>query len=193
MLFRGDQQEVGGIAREYRINERIRAREVRLIGESGEQMGVMPLEQALEIARGRDTDLVEVAPTAVPPVCRLLDYGKFKYEQAKKGREAKKTQKSALLRQVRLRPKISGHDIDTKTRLMKKLLDEGDKVKVLVVFRAREITHPQLGRDLLERVSEALKESASIERPVAMEGRNMSIIFAPATRQTEPQKRNKEQ
>lgn len=151
----------------------------------------MPLRQALEIAREHETDLVEIAPTAVPPVCRLLDYGKFKYEQAKKEREARKGQKSALLRQVRLRPKISGHDVDTKTRVIKKLLDEGDKVKVLVMFRAREITHPQLGKGLLDKVSESLKGFASIEKPLAMEGRNMSVIFAPSLKQTEP-KKNKE-
>ncbi len=145
----------------------------------------MSLRQALEIAREHDTDLVEVAPTAAPPVCRLLDYGKFKYEQAKKEREARKGQKSALLRQVRLRPKIGQHDIDIKTRLIKKLLDEGDKVKVLVMFRAREITHPHLGKELLDKVSDILKESASVEKPLAMEGRNMSIIFAPSTKQTE--------
>lgn len=123
----------------------------------------MPLRQALEIARGHDVDLVEVAPTTVPPVCRLLDYGKFKYEQAKKEREARRGQKSALLRQVRLRPKIGEHDIDIKTRIIKKLLEEGDKVKVLVIFRAREITHPHLGKELLDKISDLLKESASIE------------------------------
>jgi translation initiation factor IF-3 len=152
----------------------------------------MPLRQALEIAREHDIDLVEVAPTAVPPVCRLLDYGKFKYEQAKKEREARKGQKSALLRQVRLRPKIGEHDIDIKTRLIKKLLDEGDKVKVLVMFRAREITHPHLGKELLDKISDVLKEAASVEKPLAMEGRNMSIIFAPSTKQTEQKHKNKE-
>ncbi len=145
----------------------------------------MPLRQALEIARGHDIDLVEVAPTAVPPVCRLLDYGKFKYEQAKKEREARRGHKSSLLRQVRFRPKISEHDIDTKTRLIKKLLDEGDKVKVVVMFRAREITHPHLGKELLDKITDLLKESASIEKPLAMEGRNMSIIFSPTAKQTE--------
>jgi len=152
----------------------------------------MPLRQALEIAREHETDLVEIAPTAAPPVCRLLDYGKFKYEQAKKEREARKGQKSALLRQVRLRPKIGQHDIDIKTRLIKKLLDEGDKVKVLVMFRAREITHPHLGKELLDKISDILKESASIEKPLAMEGRNMSMILAPPTRQAEQKHKTKE-
>ena len=152
----------------------------------------MPLRQALEIARERDVDLVEIAPTAVPPVCRLLDYGKFKYEQAKREREARKGQKNALLRQVKLRPKIGEHDIDIKVRLIKKLLDEGDKVKVLVMFRAREITHPHLGKELLDKISGTLKEAANVEKPLALEGRNMSIIFAPTTKQTEQKHKSKE-
>lgn len=135
----------------------------------------------MQIARGAGVDLVEVAPTADPPVCRLLDYGKFKYEQAKKEREARKHQKNVLLREVRIRPKIGDHDIDFKARVIQKLLNEGDKVKVSVLFRGREVTHPQLGRGLLERVSEAVKETGSVEQPPIMEGRRMSIILAPGT------------
>jgi translation initiation factor IF-3 len=142
----------------------------------------MPLRQALQIAKERDIDLVEVAPTATPPVCRLLDYGKFKYEQAKKEREARKRQKGFELRQVRLRPKTSEHDIEAKTRLVKRLLAEGSKVKVLVIFRGREVTHLQIGKRLLERVSEALQETANIERPPMMEGRNMSMVLSPDKR-----------
>ena len=138
----------------------------------------MPLVQAREIARKRSLDLVEVAPTAVPPVCRLLDYGKYKYEQAKKEREVRRSQKTSLLRQVRLRPKIDDHDFDAKARVVKKLLNDGDKVRVNVMFRGREITHPEIGWRLLQRMSEALKEVASIERQPMLEGRNMFIILS---------------
>ena len=127
----------------------IRTKEVRLVGDKGEQLGILPLYQAREVAKNRNLDLVEVAPTAVPPVCRLLDYGKFKYEQAKKEREARKSQKISLLREVRIRPKIGAHDFEAKARSAKKLLDGGDKVKITVLFRGREISHPEIARRLL--------------------------------------------
>ena len=152
-----------GIIKKLRVNERIIAREVRLVGEKGEQLGIMPLAQARELARRQNLDLVEVAATAVPPVCRLLDYGKYKYEQAKKEREARKSQKVSLLREIRLRPKIGAHDFEAKARKARKLLGEGDKVKVVVLFRGREITHPELGWKLLQRMAESLQEAASPE------------------------------
>ncbi len=167
------------IVKTLRVNQGIRAREVRLVGEKGEQLGIMPLSQALETARKHDLDLVEVAPTAVPPVCRLLDYGKFRYEQAKKERELRRSQRVSLLREVRLRPKIDSHDFESKARSVKKLLDEGDKVKVTVRFRGREITHPELGWRLLQRMTELLQGTASIARQPAMEGRSMIVILAP--------------
>jgi translation initiation factor IF-3 len=167
------------ISREFRTNERIRAREVRVIGSNGEQLGVMSVPQALDIARGTSEDLVEVAPTAVPPVCRILDYGKFKYEQAKKEREAKKHQHNVLLREIRIRPKIDEHDIDFKTRTAEKLIKEGDKVKITVMFRGREVTHPQLGKELLDRVYDRLKDIAGVEKPASMEGRHMTMILVP--------------
>jgi translation initiation factor IF-3 len=139
----------------------------------------MPRQQALETARKRGFDLVEVAPTAAPPVCRLLDYGKYKYEQAKKERELKKSQRISLLREVRFRPNIDDHDFEAKVRTIKKLLDEGDKVKVTVRFRGREITHPELGWKLLQRVSEALQGAAAIARQPIIEGRSMTVILAP--------------
>ncbi len=139
------------------------------------------------MAREQGLDLVEVAPAAVPPVCRLLDYGKFKYEQAKKEREAKKHQKNVLLREIRMEPKIAQHDIDFKARTAEKLLLEGDKVKVTVRFRGREITHPQIGRDLLEQIYGRLKAFASIEKPANMEGRAMTMILTPgAAKQDRP-------
>jgi len=140
----------------------------------------MPLYQALEIARKRSFDLVEVAATAVPPVCRLLDYGKYKYEQTKKEREARRSQKVSTLREVRMRPAIESHDYEAKVKIAKKLLANGDKVKVTVMFRGRQITHPDIGWRLLQRVSESLKEMASVERQPLLEGRRMHIILSAA-------------
>jgi len=171
------------IVKKLRINEAIRARDVRLVGEKGEQLGVMPLTQALEASRKSNLDLVEVSPVAVPPVCRLLDYGKFIYSQAKKERQARKSQRISLLREVRLRPNIGNHDFEAKVRIIKKLLDGGDKVKVVVLFRGREITHLDNGSRLLQRVSESLKEVASVDGQPSLEGKRMNMIFSPAVTQ----------
>jgi len=143
----------------------------------------MPLDQAREAARNHNLDLVEVAATAVPPVCRLLDYGKYKYEQAKKEREARKSQKIVTVREVRLRPKIGDHDFQAKARLARKLLDGGDKVKLTVLFRGREITHPEIAVKLLQRMAELLQEVASVEGKPAIEGRRMHVIMAPVATQ----------
>ena len=140
----------------------------------------MPLIQALETARKRSLDLVEVAATAIPPVCRLLDFGKYKYEQAKKEREARRSQRVSLLREVRLRPAIESHDFEAKVKIAKKLLASGDKVKVTVMFRGRQITHPDIGWRLLQRVAESLKEVASVERQPLLEGKRMHIILSAA-------------
>jgi len=153
------------------------------VGEKGEQLGIMPLIQAREVARKNNLDIVEVAATAVPPVCRLLDYGKYRYEQAKKERGDRKSQKISLLREVRLRPKIGDHDFEAKARKAKQLLSEGDKVKVTIMFRGREITHPELGYKLLQRMTESLEGMASIERHAGMEGRRMNLILSPAATQ----------
>jgi len=171
------------IVKSLRVNQGIVAREVRLVGEKGEQLGVMPLSQARETARKHNLDLVEVAPTAVPPVCRLLDYGKYKYEQAKKEREQRKGQKVSLLREVRLRPKIDNHDFESKVRMAKKLLDGGDRVKVTVRFRGREITHPEIGWRLIQRMTESLQGAAAIARQPVIEERNMNVILLPLTDQ----------
>lgn len=152
---------------------------MRLISETGEQLGTMPLFKAREIANERGFDIVEVAPQAVPPVCRLIDYGKFKYEQTKKEREARKKQKSINIREVQLRPKIGEHDIDFKTRTIRKLLGEGDKVKISIIFRGREITHPELGKKLLERVAKELEGEVTVERSAIMDGRRMIMILSP--------------
>jgi translation initiation factor IF-3 len=136
------------------------------------------------MAREADLDLVEVAPTAVPPVCRLLDYGKFKYEQAKKEREARKGQHASVLREIRMRPKIDSHDLEMKARNAEKFLKGGDKVKVTVMFRGREMVHPEIGRQLLEQLSDKLRDIAVIEKPVNMEGRFLSTILAPGHTKT---------
>ena len=139
----------------------------------------MPLVQAREVAKKSNLDIVEVAPTSVPPVCRLLDYGKFKYEQQKKEQQSRKTQKVTLLREIRMRPKIGVHDFDFKAKTARKLLIDGAKVKVTLMFRGREITHPDLGWKILQRMAETLKEVGVLERQPLMEGRRMDIIMAP--------------
>ncbi len=156
-----------------------------LIDDDGSKR-TLPAFEALALARERGLDLVEVAPTAVPPVCRILDYGKFKYEQAKKERDAHKHQKQAALREVRFKPKIGQHDIDVKKRVVEGLLAGGDKVKVSVMFRGREITHPEIGRELLLGISAKLKDVAIVERQPAMEGRFMNMYLAPVPAKQEP-------
>lgn len=167
------------IIKQLRVNERIIAREVRLVGEKGEQLGVMTLAAARELAKKANLDIVEVAPTSVPPVCRLLDYGKFKYEQQKKDQQSKKAQKVTLLREIRLRPKIGIHDFDFKARTARKLLIDGAKVKITLMFRGREITHPDLGWKVLQKMAETLNDVGTLERQPLMEGRRMDIIMAP--------------
>ena len=146
-------------------------------------MGVMPLYQAREVAQKHNLDLVEVARTATPPVCRLMDYGKYKYLQTKKDREARKGQKLSLLREVRLRPKIGEHDFNAKARKAKSLLEGGDKVKVTIMFRGRENTHPELGLKLLDRMWEILKDLSSVEKQPTREGARLHIILTPLASQ----------
>jgi len=168
------------ISKDLRINERIRAREVRVIGENGEQFGVLPVYEAMRLAQEHNTDLVEVAPTAVPPVCRLLDYGRFKFEQEKKERDARKNQKVALLKEVRMGPATDEHDLTFKSKAIQKFLQEGDKVKVTVRFRGRQMAHPQLGRQVLDSILAKLQGVATVERPPLVEGRAMSMILTSA-------------
>jgi translation initiation factor IF-3 len=166
----------------FRINNRIRAREVRLIDENGTQVGIVTVRDAQQLAEDRGLDLVEVAPNAVPPVCRLLDYGKFRYEQSKKEREARKNQKQAELKQLRLMPKTDDHDIQTKANQARRFLLAGDKVKFNVRFRGREMAHPDIGRTMLEQVSEMLRDIAIIEQKPLMEGRVLSMLVAPTAK-----------
>lgn len=170
------------------MNERIRAREVRLIDENGEMIGVMPPTRALEIARERDLDLVEISPNAIPPVCKLMDYGRFKYEQAKKENEARKHQKTITLKEIRLSPRTDEHDVDVKTRKIQEFLAEGDRVRVSVKFRGAEMRHPDIGRKLLDGIAEVLKGTAVIERSPIMEGKMMSMIVSRAPGWEPPKK-----
>jgi len=170
------------------VNERIRAREVRLIDENGEMLGVMPSGRALDIAREKNLDIVEVSPNAMPPVCKLMDYGRYKYEQAKKENEARKNQKTITLKEIRMRPRTDDHDIEVKTRKIQEFLAEGDKVRVSVQFRGAEMRHPDIGRKLLDSIAEVLKGTVTIERSPSMEGRMMSMIVSRAPGWEPPKK-----
>ena len=156
-----------------------------MIGEDGEQLGVMEARRALQLARDADVDLVEVAPNSDPPVCRLLDYGKLRYLSSKKERESKKGQKSTDLREVRFRPNIGTHDLESKTRKVRELILDGSKVKLTVRFRGREAAHQQLGLAVLKRVADELKEDVRLERAPALEGRALSMILIPTAQRSE--------
>ena len=162
-----------------RVNERIRVKEVRLIGDDGSQVGVLAIEDALKYAQERDLDLVEVAGDARPPVCRVLDYSKYKYEQAQKAKSAKKHQTQITIREIKLRPKIATHDYDTKKGHVTRFLKHADKVKVTIMFRGREREHPERGRDLLMKLAEEVKELGTIEQHPLQEGRNMTMVLGP--------------
>jgi len=151
-----------------------------VIDDAGNQLGVMDTRDALRMAETRGLDLVEVAPNADPPVCRMIDYGKFIYEKAKKEREARKAQKTVDVKEIRLRPKIGDHDVDFKVRDARRWLAEGDKVKVRVVFRGREITHPEVGKELLDRIAQELADVAVIEQKLHAEGHSLLMILSPA-------------
>ncbi|WP_245585893.1 translation initiation factor IF-3 [Paenibacillus pinihumi] len=169
------------ISREHQINDEIRGREVRLVGAEGEQIGIKPLREALQMAIDLNMDLVNVAPTAKPPVCRIMDYGKFRYEQQKKEKEARKNQKIVDLKEVWFRANIEEHDYQTKLRNVVKFLNEGDKVKCSVRFRGREITHASIGQRILDRLAKEVAELCVMERAPKLEGRSMIMILAPKT------------
>jgi translation initiation factor IF-3 len=170
-----------------RLNERIRVPEVRLIGADGEQVGVVPTDQAMERAREADLDLVEVAPEAKPPVARLLDYSKYKYEQEQKAKAARKHQQQTNVREIKLRPKIADHDYETKKGHVERFLRQHDKVKVTIMFRGREQAHPERGRALLKRLHGDLEDLAVIESEPLQEGRNMSMMLAPTRTAERPE------
>ena len=172
----------GPISIEPRINERIRVPEVRLVGAAGEQIGIVRIEDALKLAMEADLDLVEVSPESKPPVCKLMDFGKFKYEAAVKAREARKNQVNTVIKEMKLRPKIDQHDYDTKKGHVERFLAQGDKVKITIMFRGREQSRPELGYRLLQRLAQDIGETAVIESAPLQDGHNMTMVLAPARR-----------
>ncbi|MDX9917751.1 MAG: translation initiation factor IF-3 [Gudongella sp.] len=165
--------------KELQINEEIREKEVRLIDVDGSQMGVVPIKRAMEVANERRLDLVNVAPTAKPPVCRVMDYGKYKYEIAKKEKEARKNQKIINVKEIRLTPKIESHDLNVKANRAIEFLQDGDKVKVSVRFRGREMGHTDKGKDVLDEFAKLVGEVGKIEKEAKLEGRNMVMFLMP--------------
>jgi len=165
--------------KELRINSEIRVREVRLIDNEGNQRGIIPILEAMDLAKEVGMDLVEVAPQANPPVCKILDYGKFKFEQEKRVKESRKKQKLIKIKEIRMQPKIEKHDLDFKSKHVREFLDEGNKVKVTVRFRGRELAHTELGKNVLEELLLRLDGDYILEKPPQMEGRFMSLILSP--------------
>jgi translation initiation factor IF-3 len=163
-----------------RVNERIRVPEVRVIGEDGTQIGVMRTEDALRLAQERELDLVEVAPDARPPVCRILDYSKYKYEQTQKQKAARKHQQQITIREIKFRPKIAEHDYATKKGHVERFLRHKDKVKITIMFRGREVTHPERGQQILDRLAEELQELGTVEQRPNLDGRNMTMMLGPS-------------
>jgi translation initiation factor IF-3 len=168
-----------------RINDRIRVPEVRLVGPGGEQVGIVRIDDALRLARESDLDLVEVAPTARPPVCKLMDYGKFKYEAAQKARETRRNQTNTVIKEMKLRPKIDSHDYDTKKGHVERFLRQGDKVKITIMFRGREQHRPELGFRLLQRLAGDVEELGYVESSPKQDGRNMIMVLGPHKKKAE--------
>ena len=161
------------------INEEIRDREVRVVDQNGEQLGIMPVRQALELAEEHQMDLVKIAPQARPPVCKIMDYGKYRFEQSKKEREFRKNQKVIAVKEVRLSATIEDHDIDVKVKNAIKFLKDGNKIKVTIRFRGRQITHSEIGREVMQDFAERVKEQGKVDKAPQIEGRNMSMIISP--------------
>ena len=181
----GPRTHGGHISTELRINERIRVPEVRLVGPNGETVGIVPTDQALKLAQEADLDLVEVAPTARPPVCKLMDYGKFKYENAQKAREARRNQTNVIIKEMKLRPKIDQHDYETKKGHVVRFLKAGDKVKITIMFRGREQHRPELGYRLLQKLAEDVTELGFVESSPKQDGRNMVMVLGPHTKKAD--------
>ncbi len=180
------------IAREtVRINEQIHIREVRVTTAEGEQLGIMQTKDALRMAEEQHLDLVEIAPNARPPVCRIMDFGKYRYEQQKREKEARKKQKVISVKEVKFRPGIEQHDFEVKLKNALRFVEEGSKVKATIMFRGRELSHPELGKEILDNVAERLKDLVSVERAAKMEGRNMFMILAPKAQKASKPKATK--
>lgn len=174
-----NQRHRGSRNNDLRVNRRIRAREVRVIDHAGQQLGIMPPELAMQKAQDNGLDLVEVSPEATPPVCRIMDYGKYKYAQKKKKNEAKKSQSSTTIKEVKFRPKIEPHDYETKVNRIKKFLGEGHKAKVTMMFRGREITHQDIARGIMKRIADDVATEGAVESFPRLDGRNMIMVVAP--------------
>ncbi|HEV2428218.1 MAG TPA: translation initiation factor IF-3 [Acidimicrobiales bacterium] len=167
---------------DHRVNDRIRVDSIRLIDQDGNQRGVTSTREALALARSLDLDLVEIAPTATPPVCRIMDYGKFKFDEAQKAKESRRKSQNVGVKEMKYRPKIGPGDFDTKTRLVEKFLSDGHKVKITIMFRGRESAHPELGRRILDRIVERLADVARVEAAAKLDGRNMIMVLGPEKR-----------
>ena len=165
--------------KELQINEQIRDKELRVIDSDGTQLGIMPLRKAMEIAEQKNLDLVKIAPRANPPVCKIIDYGKFRFEQAKREKEARKNQRVVEIKEVRLSLNIDTHDFETKRNHALRFISEGNKVKASIRFRGREMGHPELGLDIMKRFADAMSEVANVEKPAKLEGRTMLMFLAP--------------
>jgi translation initiation factor IF-3 len=171
-------QEVN-ISKTYRINSGIRANEVRVIGAAGEQSGVMSISQAISLAKSMNMDLVEISPHVVPPICRIINFGKFRYEQEKKEKLAKKKQKVIVVKEIKMGTKIDKHDLETKKNHIKRFIEEGNKVKVTITFRGREVTHKEIGVDILNKIVKDFSETADVEQQSKLEGYNMHMVLGP--------------
>jgi len=177
--MRGRPRGAGTVEPSVRVNQNIRAPQVRVISPEGEQLGIMDVSEALRKAEEFGLDLVEVAPGVDPPVCKVMDYGRFRYEESKKEHERKKKQATVVIKEIKLRPKTEDHDLQYKVRNLKRFLEENCKVKVTIMFRGREITHPEMARQLVDRLLEMVNEFAEVEQSAKFEGRNMIMILAP--------------
>ena len=178
-VAKSKESAIATVPGDHRVNERIRVENIRLIDNEGNQRGVTTTREAMVLARSLDLDLVEIAPTAQPPVCRIMDYGKFKFDEAQKAKESRRKTQNVGVKEMKYRPKIGPGDFDTKTRLVEKFLTEGHKVKITVMFRGRESAHPELGKKILDRIVEKLADVAKVESAAKLDGRNMIMVLGP--------------
>jgi translation initiation factor IF-3 len=181
-VAKSKERDIATVPGDHRVNDRIRVDTIRLIDQDGNQRGVTSTREALALARSLDLDLVEIAPTASPPVCRIMDYGKFKFDEAQKAKESRRKSLNVGVKEMKYRPKIGPGDFDTKTRLVEKFLGEGHKVKVTIMFRGRESAHPELGKKILDRIVERLSDVAKVEAAAKIDGRNMIMVLGPEKR-----------
>jgi translation initiation factor IF-3 len=179
MMKGGNSTATDTLEKSVRVNQKIRSPEVRVIGIDGKQMGIFPIQEALNLANDDGYDLVEVNPKAEPPVCRVMDYGKFKYQQKKRTQEARKHQTTVQIKEIKLRPKTDEHDVQFKIKHIQRFLNSGDKVKVTMVFKGREVIHSDIATELMNRIVKEIEEIGLVEKPSKLEGRNMFMIIAP--------------